>query len=58
MLLFFFKDGGGKVKPRFHLCVSDVNQGSKEVGWVQDLPRAVKNRECALKVECRGVWNL
>ena len=34
--LVLFKDGGLKVSPRFHLFVSDVNQGNKGVGWLQD----------------------
>ena len=36
VFLVLFKDGGHKVSPRFHLFVSDVNQGNKEAGWVQD----------------------
>ena len=27
---FLFKDGGPSVSPRFHLFVSDVNQGNEE----------------------------
>ena len=34
--LVLFKDGGHKMSPRFHLVVSDVNEGNKGVGWVQD----------------------
>ena len=34
--LVLFKDGGHKMNPRFYLFVSDVNQGKKGVGWVQD----------------------
>ena len=33
--LVLFKDGRRKIIPRFHL-VSNVNQGNKRVGWVQD----------------------
>ena len=36
VVLVLFKDGGHRVSPRFHLFVSDVNHGNKEVGWVQD----------------------
>ena len=36
VFLVLFKDGEHKVSPRFHIFVSDVNQGNKEVGWVQD----------------------
>ena len=32
----FIKGGGHKICLRFHLLVSDVNQGNKGVGWVQD----------------------
>ena len=31
-----FKSGGHKMSPRFHLFVSDVNQGNRGVGRVQD----------------------
>ena len=34
--LVLFKDGGHKMSPRFHLFVSDVNQGNEGLGWVQD----------------------
>ena len=34
--LVLFKDGGHEMSPRFHLFVSNVNQGNKGVGWVQD----------------------
>ena len=34
--LVLFKDGGHKMSPRFHLFVSNVNQGNEGVGWVQD----------------------
>ena len=34
--LVLFKDGGHKMSPRFHLFLSDVNQGYKGLGWVQD----------------------
>ena len=34
--LVLFKDGGHKMSPRFHLFVSNVYQGNKGVGWVQD----------------------
>ena len=30
MFLVLFKDGGPNVSPRFHLFVSDVNQGNEE----------------------------
>ena len=30
VFLVLFKDGGPSVSPRFHLFVSDVNQGSEE----------------------------
>ena len=32
VFLVLFKDGGRRVSPRFHLFVSDVNQGNKEAG--------------------------
>ena len=31
-----FKGGEFRVTPRFHLLVSDVNQGEEKVGWNQD----------------------
>ena len=34
--LVLFKGGGHKMSPRFHLFVSDVNQGNEGVGLVQD----------------------
>ena len=34
--LVLFKGGGHKISPRFHLFVSDVNQGNEGVVWVQD----------------------
>ena len=34
--LVLFKVGGRKMSPRFHLFVSDINQGNEGVGWVQD----------------------
>ena len=34
--LVLFKDGGHKTSPKFHLFISDVNQGIEVVGWVQD----------------------
>ena len=36
--LVLFKGGECKVIPRFHLFVSDVNQGKEKVGWIQDSP--------------------
>ena len=36
VFLVLFKDEGCRVSPRFHLFVSDVNQGNKETGLVQD----------------------
>ena len=33
--LVLLKDGGHKMSPKFHLYVSDVNQGNEGVGWVQ-----------------------
>ena len=33
--LVFLKGRGHSVSPRFCFCVSDVNQGNQEVGWVQ-----------------------
>ena len=64
--LVLFKGGAHKMNPRFHLFVSDVNQGKEGVGWVQDffvwlqgwkdfldLSRTVKNI-----VGCGSVWNL
>ena len=32
VFLVLFKDGGRRVSPRFHLFVSDVNQGNKKTG--------------------------
>ena len=32
VLLVLFKDGGLRVSPRFHLIVSNVNQGNEEAG--------------------------
>ena len=34
--LVLLKGGRHKMSPRFHLFVSDVNQGNEGVGWVQD----------------------
>ena len=34
--LVLFKGGGHKMSLRFYLFVSDVNQGNKGLGWVQD----------------------
>ena len=34
--LDLFKDGRHKMGPKFHIFVSDVNQGNEEVRWVQD----------------------
>ena len=31
-----FKGGGLRMSPRFHRFVSDVNQGNKGAGWLQD----------------------
>ena len=67
--LVLFKRAGCKLSPRFHLFVSDVNQGSEEAarfscvtpemeGLSIDLPRAVKVIECAFEVGCAGMWNL
>ena len=36
VFLVLFKDAGCRASPRSHLFVSDVNQGNKEAGWVQD----------------------
>ena len=33
---WFYSRVGDKMNPRFHLFVSDVNQGNEGVGWVQD----------------------
>ena len=34
--LVLSKVGGHEMSPRFHLFVSDVNQGNEGLGWVQD----------------------
>ena len=34
--LVLFKGGGCRVILRFHLFVSDVNQGKEWAGWIQD----------------------
>ena len=36
VFLVLFKDGGRRVSQRYHLFISDVNQGIKDTGWVQD----------------------
>ena len=36
--LVLFKGGGCRVTPRFHLFVSDINQGKEWAGWIQDFP--------------------
>ena len=36
VFLVLFKDEGRRVSPRFHVLVSDVNQGNKETEWVHD----------------------
>ena len=33
---FFFKGRRYRVSLKFHIFVSDVNQGNQEVGWVHD----------------------
>ena len=35
-LLVLHKGGECRVTPRFHLLVSDVNQGKEKTGWIQD----------------------
>ena len=35
VFLVLLKDRGCRVSSRFHLFVSDVNQGNKEMGWAQ-----------------------
>ena len=66
VFLALFKNWGRRVRPRFHLFVSDVNQGIKYAEWVQDFlawPQGwkdppymfyelLKSREYALEVEC------
>ena len=37
VILVLFDDRGHSLSLRFYLCVSDFNQGSEEVKWVQDL---------------------
>lgn len=37
VILVLFDDRGRSLSLRFYLCVSDFNQGSEEVNWVQDL---------------------
>ena len=37
VILVLFDDRGRRVSLRFYLFVSDFNQGSEEVKWVQDL---------------------
>ena len=37
VILVLFDDRGRSLSLRFYLCVSDFNQGSEEVKWVQDL---------------------
>ena len=34
--LVLFKGGGHKMSRRFHLFISDFNQGNEGVGWVRD----------------------
>ena len=34
--LVLFKGGECRVTPRFHLFISDVNQGKEKAGWIQD----------------------
>ena len=34
--LILFKDGGRRVRPRFHLFASDVNEGNEGAEWVED----------------------
>ena len=65
VFLALFKDWGRRVRPRFHLFVSDVNQGIKDAEWVQDflawphglkellyIYELLKSREYVLEVEC------
>ena len=56
--LVLFKDGGHKTSPRFHLFVSDVNQGNEGLApgmekLSLDLSRAVKHT-----VGCGSAWDL
>ena len=32
LCLIIFKDGGHRVGPRIHLCISDINQENEEAG--------------------------
>ena len=34
--LVLFEGGGHRMSPRFHIFISDVNQGNEGVRWVQD----------------------
>ena len=34
--LVLFKGGRCRVTPRFHLMVSDFNQGKEKAGWIHD----------------------
>ena len=36
MYMVLFRGARHKMSPRFHLFISDVNQGNEGVGWVQD----------------------
>ena len=35
VFLVIFIDWGHRMSPKFHLLISNVNQGNKETGWVQ-----------------------
>ena len=37
LFLVLFKDGGRRGSPKLNLFISDVNQGIKDAGWVEDL---------------------
>ena len=47
--LVLLKGGGHKICLRFHLLVSDVNQGNKGVEWVQDFLAWPQDRKTLLR---------
>ena len=67
LLTFLFNGEEYRVTPRFHLFVSDVNQGKEKAGWIQDFFCVAAgmerlsfdlSRDVKYMVGCRNVWNL
>ena len=58
-----FKGGKCRVTPKFHLFISDVNQGKGKASWIQDFLVWLQEwKDSPLifheMVGCGNVWNL